>query len=282
MLGSMKWRVIMKRMGLILLVFLVIVGSLVGCNLISEGIDRGKENDLSQYQVFEADVISNKNGLLVTPDEDSLERSSSDKIYVGLVGAKVYDQDGNLVDEDMYDKDGNLVDEDIFKPGDRVKITYNGIIAESYPAQISAKKIEIIGHNHIVDGIFELIDDIYQEDGALNSGITMIAIDTSEWTSLTKAEIYTILAMAKENYEVEIVQGTFEELAEQGLIDEDNLYFEKGILIKLNDIKINKGRDKINCSIQKWRSGLGAIGWDAEAKLKTGEWKTTRDNMWIS
>ncbi|NLJ96505.1 MAG: DUF3221 domain-containing protein [Clostridiales bacterium] len=272
----------MKRMGLILLVFLVIVGSLVGCNLISEGIDRGKENDLSQYQVFEADVISNKNGLLVTPDEDSLERSSSDKIYVGLVGAKVYDQDGNLVDEDMYDKDGNLVYDDVFKSGDRVKITYDGIILESYPAQISAKKVEIIGHNHIVDGIFAVIDDIYQEDGALNSGITMIAIDTSEWTSLTKAEIYTILAMAKENYEVEIVQGTFEELAEQGLIDEDNLYFEKGILIKLNDIKINKGRDKINCSIQKWRSGLGAIGWDAEAKLKTGEWKTTRDNMWIS
>jgi len=252
MLGSMKWRVIMKRMGLILLVFLVIVGSLVGCNLISEGIDRGKENDLSQYQVFEADVISNKNGLLVTPDED------------------------------MYDKDGNLVYDDVFKSGDRVKITYDGIILESYPAQISAKKVEIIGHNHIVDGIFAVIDDIYQEDGALNSGITMIAIDTSEWTSLTKAEIYTILAMAKENYEVEIVQGTFEELAEQGLIDEDNLYFEKGILIKLNDIKINKGRDKINCSIQKWRSGLGAIGWDAEAKLKTGEWKTTRDNMWIS
>lgn len=272
----------MKRIGLLFLVLLVIIGSLAGCNEISVEIDESKGNDLSEFQIFEAEVIDSKGGLLIAPDEDSIERTSSDKIYVGLLDAAIYDEDGNLVDKDIYDEDGNLVDEDIFQPGDRVRITYNGIIAESYPTQISAEKIEIIGHNHIVDGMFALIDDIYQKDSALNSDITMIAFDTSEWTSLTRAEIYTILAMAKENYEVEIVQGTFEELAEQGLIDEDKLYFESGILITLSDIETNKKRDEISTSIRKWRSGDGAVGWDAEAKLKAGEWKITRKNMWIS
>lgn len=272
----------MKRIGLICLTILMIVGSLAGCNVISEGADKDRNNDISQgtdndkvndlsdNQVFQAIVISNKNGLLVSSDEESMEYLSSDKMSVGLLETEIYGQDDNLIDEE------------ILEPGDRVKIFYNGIIAESYPAQISAKKIEVVGHNDIIDGMFALIDDIYQEDSALNSDISMIALDTSEWTSILMAEIYTILAMVEEKYEVEIIQGTYEELAERGLIDEENLYFESGILITLRDIKINKGRDKISTSISKWRSGLGAIGWDGEAKLKAGEWKITRDNMWIS
>lgn len=260
----------MKKIRLLILVFLLLIGSLAGCNGISFDEDNGKNIDYSEYQVFEADVIDNKNGLLISPDEESVEYSSSDKISVGLVDAKILDKKGDLVDIDM------LI------PGDRIKIYYNGTILESYPAQISAEQIEIIGHNDIVDGIFALIDDIYQDDIALNHEITMIAFDTAEWTSLSKAETYTILAMAYNKYEFEIIQGTFDELAEQGLIDKDNLYFENGILMELNNIEINKDRDYINCSIRKWRSGKGAIGWDGKAKLKGGEWKITRDNMWIS
>lgn len=255
----------MNRIRLYAILLFLLASSLVGCN----SSDNSKKNNI-EYEIFEAEVIDNEGGLLVSPDEESVEYTSSDKIMVELLDAEILDEKGNTVDSDKL------------KPGDRLRIYYNGMILESYPAQITANKIEVIGHNHIVDGIFAVIDDIYKDDNALNHDITMIAFDTTGWISLTKAETYAILSMAYNKYGFDIIQGTFDELAEQGLIDEDNLYFENGILIELKDIEINKGRDKIECSIQKWRSGLGAIGWDGNAKLNGDEWEITKDMRWIS
>lgn len=216
----------------------------------------------TEYKVFEADVIEAGERLLVAPDKESTEYSSSDKIYVGMVKAA--------------EKPESV------KPGDRIKIYYNGMIAESYPAQISADKIEVTGHNRIIDGIFTLIDDIYREDTALNDGIAMIAFNMSKLESLTDTEIETVLAMAKEEFGLDVIQGTFDELAEQGLIDKEKLYFEKGVLIEIKDDKISGNKSKISCTISKWRSGLGAIGWDAKAEFDGENWTVTRKNLWIS
>ncbi len=255
----------MNKTSLYVLMFLILVSNLIGCS------NNGATKDVNtDYEVFMAKVISSEEGLLVTPDKDSIEASSSDKISV------------SARDAEITDNQGNEMDIDVLKPGDRIKIFYNGMIAESYPAQITADKIELVGHNYIIDGFITLIDDIYQEDSGLNGDITMIAFDTTDWTMLTEIETEIILALVKVKYELEVVVGTFDELAEQGLIDKDNLYFEDGILIEIKDIEINKDKDKIECSIKKWRSGLGAIGWDAKAKLNKDTWEITRGGMWIS
>lgn len=255
----------MKKIGLFIFLLLMMGGSLLGCN---KNKDTNEEN--IDYEVFMAEVISSEEGLLITPDKDSVEYSSSDKISVAVREAEIIDDKGNAISIDSL------------KSGDRIKVSYNGVIAESYPAQITADKIELIGHNYVIDGFLALTHDIYQEDSGLNGGITMIAFDTSEWTMLSNIETEIILALAKEKYELEVVVGTFDELAEQGLIDKDNLYFENGILIEIKDIEFNKDKDKIECSINKWRSGLGAIGWDAKAKLDKDTWEIKRSGMWIS
>jgi len=249
-----------KSLFYIILAIAIVVG-LTGCSKNTSSKDNG-DNEKTEFQVFEADVIEAGDGLLVGPDKDSPEYSSADKISVGL-------SDAGEIPETL-------------KPGDRIKIYYYGNIAESYPAKISASRIELIGSNQIVDGIISLIDDIYHEDSGLNNSITMMAFDTGKLEGLSDTEIEIILAMAREEYGLEIVQGTFDELAEQGLIDKENLYFEKGILIEFKDVKIDRGKNKISCSISKWRSGLGAIGWDAKAELDGGEWIIKRDNIWIS
>lgn len=248
-----------------MLILFIMVSSLIGCN--KNGNTKDENID---YEVFMAEVISSEEGLLVTPDKDSIESSSSDRISIATGAAEIIDEQGNVIDIGML------------KPADRIKVSYNGLIAESYPAQITADKIELIGHNYIIDGFLALIDDIYQEDSGLNGNITMIAFDTSEWTILSNIETEIILALAKEKYELEVVVGTFDELAEQGFIDKDNLYFEDGILMTIKDIEINNDMDKIECSIEKWRSGLGAIGWNAKAKLDKDTWEITRSGMWIS
>lgn len=253
----------MRKIWSAVLLIIIISISFMGCKNMSDDIsDTDKDEADTGYQVFEADVIEAGERLLVSPDEDSAEFSSADRISVGLPGAKK--------------------EPDLIKLGDRIKIYYDGLIAESYPAQISAGKIELTGHNQIVDGFFSMIDDIYREDPALNSDIIMIAFDTGELDMLSETEIETILAMVKNEYGLEVIRGTYDELADQGLIDKEKLYFEKGVLFNFRNVDINKDRTKIACSIKKWRSGLGAIGWDAEAKYDSGQWNISRDNCWIS
>ena len=68
---------------------------------------------------FNAEVLEvNDNSILVKPDAGSGEIKSADKIYVSL----------NVI---------STIPIPTFKVGDRVRVIYNGEIAESYPAQIN-------------------------------------------------------------------------------------------------------------------------------------------------
>jgi uncharacterized alpha/beta hydrolase family protein len=77
---------------------------------------------------FNAAVIENNGtSLLVNPAEGSSELNSSDKIVVRV-------QVENAVLKDLSE----------FTVGSKVKITYDGMIMESYPAQINAYSVEFI------------------------------------------------------------------------------------------------------------------------------------------
>ena len=73
---------------------------------------------------------------------------------------------------------------------------------------------------------------------------------------------------------------TFEELEEQGYIDD--LYFKEGILFKIEDRPMSG--NSILMDVSKWRSGLGAIGYDdLKVQFKSGNWKITKiGSAWIS
>ncbi|NLK64298.1 MAG: DUF3221 domain-containing protein [Tissierellia bacterium] len=77
---------------------------------------------------FNALVLENKvNTILVKPEEGSSELNSSDKIVVKV-------PIDNAVLKDLSE----------FTEGSKVKITYDGMIMESYPAQINAFNIELL------------------------------------------------------------------------------------------------------------------------------------------
>lgn len=275
----------MKKFNIVVLLVIITALLFSACGTLEKdgrGSDTGirNEEDDSKYSTnegedaiytFEAEVIDTKDTLLITPDEESNEIKSSDRISVGIPK-----------DVKILNKEGNAISKEDLKPGDILRISYNGAIAESYPAQITASSIELIDHNKLIDGYLALIDDVYQEDPGLNGEITMIALDTSDWKGLSDIQKEIILSQMKELYELDILEGSFDELAEQGLIDKENLYFPEGILIDITEIVIEDNKEEISCKINKWRSGLGAIGWDAKAKLKDNRWEISRDNMWIS
>ncbi len=233
--------------------------------------DQSPTGNGEELYSFRAEIIELGNTLLITPSAESNEAKSSDRISVSFGDAALVDEKGKTITaEDL------LV-------GDILVISYNGVILESYPAQITASKIEKVDHNNLLEGYLSLIDDIYRVDDGLNSDITTIALDTSAWINLTDIEKEMIFAKVKEAYGFEVVEGTFEELSEQGMIDKENLYFPTGILIEISEMMYDEDKGKITCAISKWRSGLGAIGAsEVTAVLKDGSWEITKKGNWIS
>lgn len=97
---------------------------LAGCSFF------GKNDEV----VFIGTVLEN-NGttLLVEPQAESDELKSADKISI------------SINDTAIKDKENKEISVEEIKVGERVEITYNGQIAESYPAQIhKCYKIKLI------------------------------------------------------------------------------------------------------------------------------------------
>jgi hypothetical protein len=54
-----------------------------------------------------------------------------------------------------------------------------------------------------------------------------------------------------------VVQGTMEELADQGYIDMENLYWEEGYFLSFTETE--RTDTSLTFSAQLWKSGLGAM-----------------------
>ena len=84
-----------------------------------------KKIEEEQYEFVATIIGVYDSAILVEPEEGSNERKSSDKISMGIT------------------RPTNEIN-DFYVVGNKVKITYNGVIMESYPAQIFATKIELV------------------------------------------------------------------------------------------------------------------------------------------
>ena len=84
---------------------------------------------ITEYE-FVAEIIEvNENNVILKPDANSREIKSGDRISVGITRPTNRSNDFYVV-------------------GNKIKITYDGTIMESYPAQINAIKIEPVNENN--------------------------------------------------------------------------------------------------------------------------------------
>jgi len=94
-------------------------------------------DNLEEETSFQATILEN-NGtyLAVQPEENSPENSSADQLHVSVSDAKLLDENDNETTIEDFLQDM------------KVNITYNGMIAESYPAQIhKVYEIKILPQN---------------------------------------------------------------------------------------------------------------------------------------
>jgi len=105
-------------------IFLSMLLVLISFTLISCGNDTNS--------TFIAIVLENNGSLLVEPVEGSAELRSADKIIIHTSDTKIL----NYANKE--------IDITAITVNQRVEVSYNGMIMESYPAQIMAFKIKLL------------------------------------------------------------------------------------------------------------------------------------------
>ena len=185
--------------------------------------------------------------ITIEPLEGEEIRKSSDKIVTYL---KEYD--------------GNN-----YEAGTIVKVTYTGEILETYHTQVNCTKIEEV-KNYTIEMYKKILDDLINQDSAINEDAKFIAIDFtkflayhkdkhnggSQLRSLSPNEKKALLEYCKK-YNENVIEATMEELKEKGYFDQKNLYLQ-GILITATDIEKIEF-DKTVLSLEKYRGGLAAV-----------------------
>ena len=156
-----------------------------------------------------------------------------------------------------------------YEAGTIVKVTYTGEVLKSDPPQVNYTKIEEV-KNYTVEMYKKILDDLINQDSAINKGAKFIAIDftnflayhkdgndgSSQLRNLSTNEKNQLLDYCKK-YNENVIEATMEELKEKGYFNEKNMYLQ-GILITVtNTEKVEF--DKAILSLQKYRGGLAAV-----------------------
>ncbi|MGM9607501.1 MAG: hypothetical protein ACI3XJ_08375 [Oscillospiraceae bacterium] len=186
----------------------------------------------------------------------------------GSAGA-VYTLNVNKMPLDFTPRDGQLIN------------VYFETILETYPAQfqgVSAVELTKAPVNDRCGLYLQVLEDLWNVDPGLNTGITELGVDLSRLTDLTESEKAAVAWRFGELHGLFPIVGTWEELCEQGYIDREHLFWEDGCLFSLT------GSAEGVFDAEKWRNGTGAYYFsDCSAQMaEDGTWTYTVGSEVIS
>ena len=152
--------------------------------------------------------------------------------------------------------DGRPARADDLRPGMLVTVTWNGMVAESYPGQLGTVYALSADSGDTDDrcGLYlQVLEDLWETDPGLNTGLQELAVDFSGLTDLTESEKAALAWEFGNAHGLTPITGTWEELVEQGYIDGENLVWNgSGCLFTLT------GSAEEGFDAEKWTSGIGA------------------------
>ena len=197
--------------------------------------------------------------------EEQASGESSQPASVTAV-CRVVSNDGSLLLAGM-DGDSNIYilppeDEANLAAGALVQVTYDGTVLETWPAQlggVTAVETARGGFDDRCALYLQVLEVLWAVDSGLNGDVTYIGVDLSQ-TSLSDSERAAVAWAFAGKRGGELVTGTWDELADQGYIDRENLYWEDGILFSITEKEMEGvySLTPVTFDAQKWRSGLGA------------------------
>lgn len=182
----------------------------------------------------------------------------------------------------LLDTRGNSISPQQIQPGKIVAVSHSGMVMETYPAQIAPVQIQLKDEPVSAVSLYtKVLEELYKEDPGLNENIRILAFDFTKAASLTPAEKSALCYWMGTVYQKETLEGTFEQLCQEGYIDKEAMYFPDGLLFSISDTVAENGTVKF--SVSKWRSGLGAYGWNnCTAQRGEAGWAYETGDAWIS
>ena len=172
---------------------------------------------------------------------------------------------------------------DSLLPGMIVEAVCDENILESWPAQLSVQSVTVQEQEPDYYALYmQVLEKLFTEDEGLNEPADYFGFDFTELNALRENEKLLLAHEFSAAHSAEPLHGTLHELMDEGYIDEEHLYWEDGVHFTIKEKKIISG--KVFYSVKKWRSGLGAIGYDCSAKPdEDGKWVFSEGSgFWIS
>ena len=179
--------------------------------------------------------------------------------------------------------DGAETDYTALRDGMTVELAFNGLIAESFPAQPGESyRLTVVEEGDGQCALWlQVLEDLWAVDSGLNEGLAQVGMDLSEVPDLTESERAGIAWRFGEIHGVPVVEGTLEELWQEGYFtpmtepaggypDSLALYsWEDGVHFSIDVDEeavwslpsVGEGEELpvlLAFDAQKWRSGLGA------------------------
>ena len=219
------------------------------------------------------------------PVDNNNDNNVTQNAFIGYI-EKITGDTGNVkVIEGNILSSGDSVNVNLqgytFEVGTKVKVIYDGNVMETYPLKIKTLDIEKVEYPKISKLYMTLIDDLIGLDQALNSDMEYIAINIESFDILNEQQQDIIHYLYK--YHDNIKVASYQDLKEQGLVisTSDVIPHIDGILIDVGNIE-KKNDNHYIVNMQKYRSALGAIFPEYEAKYKDGIWSFEIKSMAIS
>lgn len=184
-----------------------------------------------------------------------------------------------------------------------VTVCWNGMVAESYPAQLGetySLRAESADTDDHCGLYLQVLSDLWDASGGLNEGVEELGVDLSGVPGLTPSERSAIAWAFGQDHGLFPVEGTLEELREQGYLTpmaepaedyEDSLAYyqwEKGCHFSIDVDEdavwslpmLTEGEEPpelVAFDARKWRSGLGAYFFDdcTAQRGEDGTWTYT-------
>jgi hypothetical protein len=131
----------------------------------------------------------------------------------------------------------------------------------------------------IVAGYQFIIDMLITSNNDLTEGIEYLAIDTTNLQGISPDEQLKLI-QSLDRYKWKVLNKTYAQLESEGLVKD--LYFEKGILITIKDVRISGSRMTVNVFL--FRGGLAAQGLDdLVIGFMDGEWSVLKTGVtWVA
>ena len=162
------------------------------------------------------------------------------------------------------------------RPGEVLVLDFDGSVEETWPARLgSVSGVAVLedGRDRLYQLYLDALEDLWEKDPALRDGISQIGFDLASTRLAPSEQAAAALIFARDHGDLTPVFGAWQELADRGLIDGENLVWDDGVLLSVKEKNDEPGEVLFDAEL--WRGGLGAYVFCGckSQKLLGGDWE---------